>query len=847
VEGRVKHPAFGLVDYAKGDVFRRNNVVALKDALNPRSNGGAVNSYITAYRFPEAYRDHCRTTGSVSDYAGPAYADFLHWDADCKGNLHAALLAARGLVTYLQDRFDVRPDQLRYFFSGAKGVHILLPTALLGEVEPSPLIPAVWKSMALAIAGAADVKVDKVVYDVNRLFRLPDTQHKESRLWKVELTWEELFHLGTEEIRAIAKAPRGNLFRPHDLEPIDALVEFYAKHAEAAEVEAARPRTGPLRSGAGGTAELAAALSGAYVDGQKHNLALAFAGYAAKCHLPRETAHGVFDALLESHDDPDNVHTAIDDTYDRVRQGVQVKGYTDLQVMLPAEELAQLRTLLGDVPKQSSESGRKRTADHSGPDFPAAEASAGDEAEHEEGLRDRSHDGLALELGDLWHADARHVAAWGMWLFNDGNIWRLDEQLQHMTRTRAFLRAKADEAVQTAEQMAARDKANADKIREKAAGTAKTLRAAQTVAQVVGLARSNRAQAATVSQWDADPMLLGTPAGTLDLRTGALRPARGDDHITKSVAVAPAAEGTASPLWSAFLARVTNGDAALQEYLQRLAGYFLTGSVQEHVLPFAHGGGGNGKSVFVNALHRIWGDYATVIPTEMLMVTPNDRHPTELARLRGVRLAIGSETEQGTRWAEAKIKSLTGGDPVTARFMRQDFFEFQPQFKLFVIGNHKPTLRGVDAAMRRRMHLVPFTVTIPERERDTRLPEKLRAEHPAILRWAIDGALRWQHDGLRPPELVRGATEEYLEAEDAVSLWLDERTEVDPNKWEAAGVLFASWKDWAEKAGEFVGSQKRLSQTLQDHGLVPHRMHGGIRGFYGCRVSSLAGAERWEP
>jgi hypothetical protein len=244
VEGRVKHPAFGLVDYAKGDVFRRNNVVALKDALNARSNGGAVNSYITAYRFPEAYRDHCRTTGSVSDYAGPAYADFLHWDVDCKGNLHAALLAARGLVTYVQDRFDVRPDQLRYFFSGAKGVHILLPTALLGEVEPSPLIPAVWKSMALAIAAAADVNVDKVVYDVNRLFRLPDTQHKESRLWKVELTWEELFHLGTEEIRAIATAPRGNLFRPHDLEPIDALVEFYAKHAEAAEVEAARPRTG---------------------------------------------------------------------------------------------------------------------------------------------------------------------------------------------------------------------------------------------------------------------------------------------------------------------------------------------------------------------------------------------------------------------------------------------------------------------------------------------------------------------------------------------------------------------------------------------------------------------------
>jgi putative DNA primase/helicase len=364
------------------------------------------------------------------------------------------------------------------------------------------------------------------------------------------------------------------------------------------------------------------------------------------------------------------------------------------------------------------------------------------------------------------------------------------------------------------------------------------------VAQVEDLARSNRAQVASVNQWDADPMLLGTPAGTLDLRTGELRAARPEDYITKSLAVAPAREGTPAPLWTAFLRRITDNNADLIAYLQRFAGYSLTGSVEEHAFAFAHGTGGNGKGVYLNTLHGIWRDYAAVIPTEMLMVSQNDRHPTELARLRGVRLAIGAETEQGTRWAEAQIKRLTGGDPIPARKMRQDFFEFQPQFKLFVAGNHKPSLRGVDAAMRRRMHFVPFTVTIPESERDTRLPEKLRAEWPAILRWAVEGAQQWQRHGLNAPDVVRDATSTYLEGEDAVSLWLDEATTADPNAWEPAGALFTSWKAWAERTGEFVGSQKRLSQVLQDHGLVPHRMAGG-RGFYGRSLPAAGNAGRW--
>jgi putative DNA primase/helicase len=232
------------------------------------------------------------------------------------------------------------------------------------------------------------------------------------------------------------------------------------------------------------------------------------------------------------------------------------------------------------------------------------------------------------------------------------------------------------------------------------------------------------------------------------------------------------------------------------------------------------------------------GDYALTIGTEMLMVSTSDRHPTEVARLRGVRLAVGSEIEIGKTWAESKIKALTGGDRLQGRYMRQDFFEFVPQFKLMIVGNHKPSLRGVDEAIRRRLHLIPFTVTIPPEERDPELSQKLTAEWPAILRWAIDGCLEWQSQGLNPPKAVRDATATYLASEDTFELWRDACTTPDPNAGESSADLWRSWKAWAENAGEFVGKQKSFSLTLEERGFSPARQGAvGSRGYYGARLN----------
>jgi len=440
------------------------------------------------------------------------------------------------------------------------------------------------------------------------------------------------------------------------------------------------------------------------------------------------------------------------------------------------------------------------------------------------GEHDLTHDGLALGLGERWRDEARYVEVWKRWMLFEGVLWRQDDRLGHMTRARAYLR-------EVAARIGATQK-----------DAAKQLRKEETVKKVLSLARSNPNQAATVEQWDADPWLLGTPGGVVDLRTGELRPGRPTDYITKATACAPARIGTPAPLFERFLARVTDGRVDLQDYLQRFFGSALTGDVRDHVLPFAYGVGSNGKSVLLNTISGLMNEYAVTIATEMLMVSHNDRHPEELARLRGVRLAVGSETEEGTRWAEARIKRLTGGDPITARYMRQNTFEFRPTFKLLISGNRRPSLGAVDEAIRRRVHLLPFDVIIPPEERDLGLTEKLKAEWPAILRWCIEGCLKWQTEGLRPPESVRSATDDYLESEDAIALWLEESFTRDPNGWASNETLFASWAKWAQRTGEAVGSQKRLTGALKERKFAPGRK-GGDRGFGGLRVKEAPVAD----
>ena len=291
-----------------------------------------------------------------------------------------------------------------------------------------------------------------------------------------------------------------------------------------------------------------------------------------------------------------------------------------------------------------------------------------------------------------------------------GSRWEMDERLNHMTLTRRFLRgvaAKLDEPP-------------------------KALRKAATVASVVSLARSNEELVAVSSQWDGDLMLLGTPGGTVDLRDGKLRPARQLDYITKQTCVTPASRGAVPVAFLTFLERIFRHDLELIGYVKRLAGYALTGLTLEQILSFWWGEGGNGKGVLLGVLKYIMGDYAAAAPPDLLLAMKGERHPTDMAMLRGARLVIASEITEGRSWDELKLKALTGGDPITARFMRQDNFTFDPQATLIQAGNHKPSMRSVDEGFRRRVQLLPFLQKIPKAERDGKLLDKLKLEGPLI-------------------------------------------------------------------------------------------------------------------
>ncbi len=330
-------------------------------------------------------------------------------------------------------------------------------------------------------------------------------------------------------------------------------------------------------------------------------------------------------------------------------------------------------------------------------------------------------------------------------------------------------------------------------------------------------------------------LALNTPDGVVDLRTGKIRPHRASDYFTKLAAVGP---GNADcPRWKAHLRRILNDDPDLISYLQRVLGYALTGSTREHALFFGYGTGANGKGVTVNTAAGILGDYAQTAAVETFTASHTDRHTTELAALRGARLVTVAETEEGRRWAESRIKTLTGGDTIRARFMRQDDFEFQPQFKLLISGNHKPGLRSVDEAIRRRFHLIPFVVTIPPDERDPDLAEKLKPEWPAILAWMVAGCLAWQRDRLNPPAAVRDATSAYLDAQDALAAWLEECCEQEPFAFETRAALFNSWSAWATAAGEHVGTRARFLDALEARGFEPARPTAEPRASRACGSS----------
>lgn len=445
-----------------------------------------------------------------------------------------------------------------------------------------------------------------------------------------------------------------------------------------------------------------------------------------------------------------------------------------------------------------------------------------DRAKHEfdpvEAIKDHNADDNSPPVySDQWLAERvleesgqqlRYVAAYGKWYVWDAGRWQPDAVLLADHLIGAALRRQAALVLRRGATV------QQQKLSEKLAND---FCSANKLSAVRTLLRADPRCAAPAAAFDNNPWLLNTPAGTVDLTTGNVRDHNPGEMCSRQTVAAPD-PSMAAPEWTRFLQEATAGDMYLQLYLQRLAGYALTGVTSEQQLTFIWGPGGNGKSVFANALQYVLGDYAETAPMDTFTASANDRHPTDLAGLVGARLVVASETQSGRRWDEQRLKAMTGGDPVRARYMRQDFFTFTPQFTLVFVGNHKPEITNVDEALRRRIHMVPFTVQ--PQEIDVHLAEKLRAEAPAILAWMVQGCLLWQELGLRPPAAVVEATNEYFEDEDGVGRFLSEACEMDGAAVTPLDDVYRAWTEWANARGERAMSIKQLSQLLVTHALT---------------------------
>jgi P4 family phage/plasmid primase-like protien len=431
--------------------------------------------------------------------------------------------------------------------------------------------------------------------------------------------------------------------------------------------------------------------------------------------------------------------------------------------------------------------------------------------------------------------DLRHCHPWKKWLIWDGSRWSTDEVGAITAKAKDTVLAilkdfkeleeldLADLSPEEAEKALESVLESADDLVEHA----KNSQDARAINRMIALARSEPGIPVLPASLDCDSLALNVANGTIDLRTGILRAHRREDLLTKLAPVRydPDAE---CETWERFLEHIFQANSELILFVRRLLGYCLTGDIREHVLPIFWGVGANGKSTLLNTFFELLGqDYAMKAPSDLLMEKRSETHPTERASLFGKRFVAAVESGEGARLAETLVKELTGGDPVTARRMREDFWTFNPTHKLVLCTNHKPNVQGTDHAIWRRIRLVPFEVVIPDAQQDKTLPGKLRAELPGILAWCLRGCLEWQQEGLGNPDVVRCATATYRDSQDIIAAFFAECCVTGSSDYRCrAGELYARYKEWSETSGERVMPQRRFGQQLTNRRIERYTNNG---------------------
>ena len=425
--------------------------------------------------------------------------------------------------------------------------------------------------------------------------------------------------------------------------------------------------------------------------------------------------------------------------------------------------------------------------------------------------------GSAKEMINCYGENIRYVAQFGKWLLWDGHRWCFDETGNVSRLAKANALSQYDKVAQI-------DDFNK---RQQMSRYATKSESRQAIESTIHLAKTEAGIPLRVESLDTNSYLLGVANGVINLRTGGLRVETKEEYITKQAPVEFNPDA-ACPRWFKFLNQAMDGDNEMIDYLKRIVGYSLTGDTKEQVLFFLFGHGANGKSVFVNTIQDLLGDYAIQTPVSTLMTRGKGSINNDIARMRGARFVATTETEEGSKFNESEIKLLTGGDTITCRFLRQEFFEYRPEFKIWISGNHKP-VPGDGHSIWRRLIMIPFGIIVDESDQDKELNLKLREELSGILNWAIEGCLEWQEEGLKTPQKIIDAISEYRSEMDRVLTWIDECCQSKPRTGAEtkASSLYNSYRDWAIENREWAMSQRIFGNKLSEKGFKKIRKGKG--------------------
>lgn len=416
--------------------------------------------------------------------------------------------------------------------------------------------------------------------------------------------------------------------------------------------------------------------------------------------------------------------------------------------------------------------------------------------------------------------DVHYCYKWARWLVWDGKRWVIDDRGEVHRRAKETIRLIYQEAGATVD----------DAERKKIGAHALRTEAETRLQAMISSARSEPGIPIVPDDLDTDPWALNVGNGTLDLKTQELHPHRREDLITRLAPVdfVPDAPCT---FWLSHLDRVFNGNAALISFLQMSFGYSLSGLCDERCLFISFGTGSNGKTTTHETMAQVLGDYAVRTPTESILLRSEGAIPNDLARLKGARFVYCSEVEEGRRLAESRIKDLTGNDMISARFLHSEFFEFKPNFKIWIATNHKPVIRGTEEAIWSRIRLVPFTISIPEDERIpwSRVIEKIEPEFPGILAWGVQGVKDWRQFGLATPSEVKSATGDYRIEMDRIQDFLKECCVTHKAAEVSSRDLYKEFERWCTENGERPLTRIRLGSQLKEKGYISFRTRSGMQ------------------